>query len=599
MEKDTPIKIITLYFIAKIVFGIVGIALFLTHIMWPSQLMVLFGDLSVYRASVIYIGMFIVFYAAIVYGLSMRHPLSRVGAIAILVIDFFIFPVGTIVASAMIIYLITPYASEYFKPIAPKYLPFRAIGTAVVIVSIAGFLVTTGLLAGFGEAVGGYPASTMTISAKIQEVEETGEVDVIVELTGSMTQAISQQSVVVQKIGILGGEVTDRVFRTVNALRVTIDASQLQPLAVDPNVERITPVETYVYPVDWDRQTIIPQLENSNAILDVDKLWDMGYTGDDIVVAVVDTGINEDMKWLQRDGESVVIDSYEIYDDWVHWHGTSCASCIASQNPEYLGMAPDADLLDVEVFQRTPEGPGATNWDIIKGWEWVANWKARTGRFVICTNSFGGARERTGCGGWNNPCIMCRAADNMVIAHNIPMVIASGNHHDPLWPGESYFVNCPGQARYTLTVGATDDNNIIAEFSNYGPTSDGNRKPDVVAPGVYIHTFDDYGNLITVSGTSFSCPLTAGVMACISEGNTGYDAVQYEDVIRDSAVDLGVAGFDYNYGYGLVDGDGALNALGGETPRGSYTYIFGILPFVGVGIATYPEWGKKRRGIFP
>lgn len=592
MEKDVPIKIITLYFLAKIVFGIIGIALFLTHLSWPSQIAVLFGDLAVYRASVFYVGMFIVFYAAIVYGLSMQHPLSRVGTIAILVVDFFIFPVGTIVASAMIIYLLTPYASEYFKPIAPKYLPFRAIGMVVVTVSLVGFLVTTGLLAGFGEAVGGYPTSAMTVSAKIQDVEETGEVDVIVELTGSMAQAVSQQNVVMQKISILGGEVTDRVFRTVNAVRVTIDASQLQTLAADPNVERIIPVEIYVFPVDWDRQVILPQLENSNVILGVDKLWDMGYTGDDIVVAVVDTGINEDMEWLQRDGSSVVIDSYELYGDWVHWHGTSCASCIASQNPEYLGMAPDADLLDVEVFQSTQGGVGASNWDILDGWEWVANWKTRTGRFVICTNSFGAPPQYTGCGGWRRPCIMCEAANNMVIVHNIPMVIAAGNHY----PGENPRVNCPGQARYALTVGATDDNNVLASFSNTGPTTDGNRKPDVVAPGVAIHTFDEHGNLITVSGTSFSAPLTAGVMACIVEGNTGYDGIQYEDVIRDSAVDLGVTGFDYSYGYGLVDGEGALNALGSETPRGSYSYIFGILPFVGVGIATYPEWGKKRRG---
>ncbi|MBA7671668.1 hypothetical protein ES703_79828 [subsurface metagenome] len=590
MEKELPIKIITLYFLAKIVFGIVGILLFLLHIVWPSQLMVLFGDLSIYRASVVYVGILIVFYALVAYGLSIRHPLSRMGVIVLLVVDFFIFPVGTIVASAMIIYLLTPYAAECFKPISPQHLPFRAIGMVVVAVSLVGFVVTTGLFAGFGEAVGGYPASTTAFSIKIQDVEEAGEVDVIVELTGSMAQAVSQQNVVMQEITTLGGEVTDRVFRTINALRVSIDATQLQPLAVNPNVDRIVPVEFYVFPVDWDRQGILPQLEESSVILDVDKLWDMGYTGDDIVIAVVDTGINEDMKWLQRDGQSVVIDSYELYDDWVHWHGTACASCIASQNPEYLGMAPDADLLDVEVF--LPSG-AASNWDIIKGWEWVANWKARTGRFVICTNSFGAPPQYTGCGGWDRPCIMCEAANNMVLNHNIPMVIAAGNHY----PNENPRVNCPGQSQYALTVGATDDDNVIASFSNIGPTTDGKRKPDVVAPGVRINTFDDRGNMIAVSGTSFSTPLTAGVLACIVEGNTEYGGVQYGDAVREGAKDLGPSGFDYSYGYGLVDGDGVLNALEGEMPQGSYGYIFGILPFVGVGIATYPEWSKRRRLI--
>ena len=575
---------------AKAVCGIIGILLFLLNIPWPNQLMVLFGDLAIYRTSIILVMILSIFYFFIFFGLSIHSPLARMGSIAVLIIDLFIFPIGTIIAIAMIVYLLTPYASEYFKPIASKNLPFRALGMIVVIASLAAFLVTTGMIAGFVETVGGYPASNMMLSSKIQGIDETGEVDVIIELTGGTTQAVSQQNVVIQTINMLGGETRGRIFRNVNAIQVSIDSSQLQTLAADPNIKRIIPVEIIVTPVaDWDRYAVVPQLENTGTILDVDKLWDMGQTGDGIVVAIVDTGINEDMEWLQRDGHSVVIDSYELYDDWVHWHGTSCASCIASQNPQYLGIAPDADILDVEVFQPAYGGVGASNWDILQGWEWVASWKAQTGRFVICTNSFGAPSDL--CGGWSNPCILCEAANNMVTVHNIPMVIASGNHY----PNENSRVNCPGQARYALTVGATDDYNTIASFSNIGPTTDGNAKPDVVAPGVNINTFDADGDLISVCGTSFSTPIVAGVMACIAEGNTEYDAIQYEKAIKNSAKDLGPSGFDYSYGYGLVDGDNALIALGNEIPSKSYTYIVSILPFVGFGIATYPEWGRKKR----
>jgi len=553
---------------------------------------VLFGDLAIYRTSIILVAILSIFYFLVFFGLSVRSPFARMGAIAILVIDFFIFPVGTIIAIVMIIYLLTPYASDYFERIISKNLPFRAIGMVVVVASLVAFLVTTGIITGFTETVGGYPVASTAVFAKIRVADETGEVDVIVELTGGMTQAMSQQNLVTQTITTLGGQTTGQIFRTVNAIRVSIDSSQLQALATDPNVKRIVPVEIIVTPVDWDRQIITPQLENSNIILDVDKLWNIGQTGDGIVVAVVDTGINEDMEWLQRDGRSVVIDSYELYDDWVAEHGTMCACCVAGQNPQYLGMAPDADILDVEVFQPAHGGVGASNWDILKGWEWVANWKMQTGRFVICTNSFGAPP----CSGWGNPCLLCEAANNMVIRHNIPMIVAAGNIYEDQDTGIVYDkVNCPGQARYVLTVGATDDNNNIASFSCIGPTEDGNAKPDVVAPGVYINTFDTDGDLVSVSGTSFSTPITAGVMACIAEGNTGYDAIQYENVMRDSAKDLGPSGFDYSYGYGLVDGDDAFVALGNEIPRNSYTYIVATLPFVGIGIATYPEWGRKKR----
>lgn len=595
MQKETPARVISLYFLAKAAFSMVGIALFSMHVPWPSVLSFLFGDFAIYRTSVFFVVIFIVFYLMIFLGFANKSPLARVGAIPLLVVDLFVFPIGTIVALAIIIYLLSPYASAYFERFVPRNLPFRALGMAVIAASLIAFLVTTGLLTGLGEAVGGYPVSAVSASFKTLSVEEeTGTVDVIVELTGSTTQAVSQQNVIIQTIQTLGGQVTGRIFRVSNAVRVSIDVSQLQVLAANPNVKRIEPVEIYVTPVGWNDRPILPQLENSNTILDVDKLWDMGYTGEGIVVAVVDTGINEDMEWLQRDGSSVVIDSYEIYADWVHWHGSSTASCVASQHPEYLGMAPDADLLDIEVFQTTAEGIGASNWDILDGWEWVANWKAQTGRFVICTNSFGAPAWSTGCGGWHYPCMLCQAANNMVTVHDIPMVVAAGNHY----PWEDPRVMCPGQAEYVLTVGATDDDDVLAAFSNIGPTVDNKPKPDVVAPGVNINTFDEDGDMITVSGTSFSAPLTAGVMACIAQASPGYSAVQYEDAVRHGAKDLGSSGFDYSHGYGLVDGDDALNILGSEIPQGSYAYLVGILPFAGIGIATYPEWGGKKRGVF-
>jgi len=75
---------------------------------------------------------------------------------------------------------------------------------------------------------------------------------------------------------------------------------------------------------------------------------------------------------------------------------------------------------------------------------------------------------------------------------------------------------------------------------------------DVVAYGVNINTFDSSGNRVTVSGTSFSTPIVAGCFALIAE-KTKLPALKMYDLFRTTAKDLGTAGFDRQYGYGLID----------------------------------------------
>jgi len=317
-------------------------------------------------------------------------------------------------------------------------------------------------------------------------------------------------------------------------------------------------------------------LDNSYSIIKADALWQQGITGENIVVAVVDTGINGNIPQLQRNGKSIVIASHELYGDWVHWHGTACATCIASQDSTYKGIAPGADLIDIEVFQS--DG-GATNWDILEGWNWLVKWKEQNNKFVICSNSFGGTGIDTS---------LNEAANNMVDVYNIPMAVAAGNEGP-----SSGSITCPGSAEHVLTIGAVDDYSIIASFSGRGPTIEGLNKPDVCAPGVNINMFNDNGNLITKSGTSFATPTVAGAMALIAENHELYSAEQIQNAMIMGAEDHGAIGFDFDYGYGVIQLDNSLSWINGETPAEMYSYFFLVLPFIGVVILFYPEWSKR------
>ena len=587
-EHDTIIRILEIFFLVKAFLILIGIVLYLNGIPVPTIISFLFEDYQLYRLSILIPILMSIMYFYCAYGFANKINLSRILAIVITLPSLFIFPVGTVVGILIIGYLLHPRGSSYFD-ITPKNTPIRMLGAFVMAIGIIGVLMSIGIIAEFGESVS-YFAGAGSLSAleKIEgDLSGSRTADVIVILSnriGKSVQAqqsvLTQQQVMSQKIVTLGGLVTGSVNRVINAMRISIDKSELLQIASDPNVAGVIPVEKVIYIINADYyvydQTFM--LDNSHDVINADSLWDQGMSGKDIVVAVVDTGINEDMEYLQRNGESVVIDSYELYGDYVSTHGTACASCVSSQHPTYRGISPGCDLLDVEVFQS--DG-GATNWDILDGWNWVVKWKDRNNRFVICSNSFGGPGI--------DPTLN-EAANNMVEVYNIPMAVAAGNVDQET----GYeIINCPGSAEKVLTIGAVDDNGNIAFFSCHGPTLDGLDKPDVCAPGVNIYTFDPDGNLIMKSGTSFSTPITAGAMALIAENHQMHSAEQIQEAIRKGAVDKGAPGFDYYYGYGIVDLESSLMWIDGEVPAGAYTFLFITLPIMGLGITTYPEWRRK------
>jgi subtilisin family serine protease len=337
-------------------------------------------------------------------------------------------------------------------------------------------------------------------------------------------------------------------------------------------------------------------LDNSYKLLNVEPLWRDGLDGSGVVVAVVDTGINSKIPAMQRNGKTIVIDSLQLYGEYVMWHGTAVASCIASQDAERKGVAPGVNLLNVEVFQ--PNG-GASYWDILKGWDWVAEWKAKhPNMYVICCNSLGSHPLACKSGGWASPSILDEAANEMVIFHDIPMIVAAGNKAS-FGPFSTLkyalMINSPGQAQHVLTVGAVDDNLQLAPFSCRGGTMDGKPKPDVVAPGARINMFDDRGQKITKDGTSFATPLVAGCAALIAQEHQEYSAKQIQDCFKSSAMDLGVHGYNKEYGHGMVDAEVALAVINGQQPEETYTPIFGIIIVIGVIALFIPELKKAKK----
>jgi hypothetical protein len=167
-----------------------------------------------------------------------------------------------------------------------------------------------------------------------------------------------------------------------------------------------------------------------------------------------------------------------------------------------------------------------------------------------------------GLTGTAGQCITEFSTDIEVLkATGIAVAIAAGNDGPSPLTSLSPANTPPGFA-----AGAVDADLAIASFSSRGPSAcDGTVYPELVAPGVNINTADlSFGGMplyAVVSGTSYAAPHAAGAMALLAEAFPSASVAQIEAALTASARDLGVAGEDNSYGYGLADVQAAHQLL--------------------------------------
>lgn len=292
------------------------------------------------------------------------------------------------------------------------------------------------------------------------------------------------------------------------------------------------------------------------------------FSRDDLVVAVIDTGI--DATHLDLDEGKVI-----AFKDWVNgrttpyddnWHGTHVAATIAGDGDArgdrlYQGVAPGAALIGLKVLNAS--GSGSLS-NVAAAIDWVVANRALYGIEAISL-SLGSI----GCSNGTDTASLAlnRAADAGVVP-----VVAAGNSG----PG-ACSIGSPGAAAKAITVGAMADTASYgfkqADWSSRGPTADNRIKPDISAPGVSItsaHANTSSGYL-TKSGTSMATPFVAGVTLLMRQLNPALSAQQVKDLIMQTAIDWGRGGnsmtpgsrgTDAEYGAGRLDAYAAIRAAG-------------------------------------
>lgn len=254
-----------------------------------------------------------------------------------------------------------------------------------------------------------------------------------------------------------------------------------------------------------------------------------GLTGQGVVVAVLDTGIDE----THPDFAGRITEARNFTDDVdtdTNGHGTHVASILAgsgaAEEGRYRGVAPAATLLIGKVCNGDAD---CAESDIIAGMEWAAAQGAQVVNLSL--------------GGPDSPELdpMEQAVNALTAQYGTLFVIAAGNS------GDAETVGSPGSSEAALTVGAVDLQDQLAEFSSRGPRiGDQALKPDITAPGVGIVAARAAGTLIgeleqvgehyaRLSGTSMATPHVAGAAALLAEQHPDWAAPQLKAMLMGSA----------------------------------------------------------------
>lgn len=236
-------------------------------------------------------------------------------------------------------------------------------------------------------------------------------------------------------------------------------------------------------------------------------------------------------------------------------HGLNCFSIVAGYLPgTYVGSCPEANYF----LLRTEDAPTE---QIIEEYNWVmgAEYADSAGVDVISsslgyTSYDNPVYSHTYAEMNGNTTVVTQGAD-LAAKKGILVVNSAGNEGNSSWK----FIAAPADGDSVLTIGAVNSSGIIASFSSFGPTSDGQIKPDVVSVGSGTALSNTSGNVSSGSGTSFSCPNMAGLATCLWQLFPEFNNWKIITTLRQSSDRFATP--HPQYGYGLPNMKKAVGVL--------------------------------------
>ncbi len=422
------------------------------------------------------------------------------------------------------------------------------------------------------------------VMGELQQISQKSQMEILEELQQG------QKAVLVDNI---------HSFWIVNAISCTMTKDMVIAISERPDVKYVMK-DTEVYITDGEEADSTPLDQDNNqwnvTQVNADDVWEMGYTGAGVIVAVIDTGVNYNHTDIVNNmwdggteyphhGWDFVNNDNDPMDD--NSHGTHCAGTVSSYgtNGKQCGIAKDAKIMALKVLNA--EGKGS-NFNITTAVEFAVSHGAD-----ILSLSLGGNDG----GSW-----IYRIVFENVMHCGVIAAVSAGNEGDNLSEFPVPFNvgapgNCPSPWRHpdqtldgghsaVVAVGATTSTDTHSYFSSIGPSTwatgenigfyddypwdnenqanIGLIKPDISAPGSGIYSLNYASNngYSSKSGTSMAAPCVAGVMALMLQANPTLTPVEIDSIIETTAVACGGQTSKNNtFGSGRIDALAAINYM--------------------------------------
>jgi serine protease AprX len=323
------------------------------------------------------------------------------------------------------------------------------------------------------------------------------------------------------------------------------------------------------YPIiseEYSQQTLNPSYGSAFSQINQvngDYLHQLGFKGDNMVIAVIDVGFYKANSLSAFD--SIVANNHILgTKDFVEpgddvytkgTHGSYVLSIIAGNIPgTYIGTAPNASYWLLRSEDTRSEFPIEED-----NWIAAAEFADSAGVDIINTSLGYYNFDDPNIGpdykysDMNGKTARISIAADIAASKGILVVVSAGNEGNKPW----HYISAPADALNVLSVGAVDSEENLASFSSVGPSADGRIKPDIAAMGLATAYQSDNGDIKNGNGTSFSAPIISGLAACLWQA---FPNLTNNDIIKFIKLSSNKANFPNNKtGYGIPNFETAYN----------------------------------------
>jgi len=284
-------------------------------------------------------------------------------------------------------------------------------------------------------------------------------------------------------------------------------------------------------------------------------MHDAGFRGEGMQIAVFDAGfpgVNTTAPFAALFTDNRVASTFNFVDKTTSvylrdGHGTNCLSTLAANQPgTFIGTAPKATYRLCITEDTNSENPiEEANWLL------AAEYADSCGVDVISSSlgytTFDNAALNHTYADMNGRNTIAAKAATVAARVGMLVVNAAGNDGNAAWR----YIGAPADADSIISVAAVSAALTRTSFSSYGPSADGRTKPDLAAQGGSAAIISTSGSPARGNGTSFACPILAGMAAGFWQANPGLTAQQVIRYLKQSATQANAP--DNSLGWGIPD----------------------------------------------